>query len=81
MMKPEQQAVTYDDGYFYPGPAIKDVPVSLAPQASQDLLKQFGRPEYDKLMAQYPIVAPLFGKDLIAAFHKWDEEIGGSKIK
>jgi len=81
MMKPEQQAVTYDDGYFYPGPAIKGVPVSLAPKASQDLLKQFGRPEYDKLMAQYPIVAPLFGKDLIAAFHKWDEEIGGSKIK
>ena len=81
MMKPEQQAVTYDDGYFYPGPAIKDVPVSMAPKASQDLLKQYGRPEYDKLMAQYPIVAPLFGKDLIAAFHKWDEEIGGSKIK
>ncbi|HUK11261.1 MAG TPA: extracellular solute-binding protein [Stellaceae bacterium] len=81
MLKPEQQAVTYDDGYFYPGPAIKGVPVSMASQASQDLLKQFGRPEYDKLMAQYPIVAPLFGKDLIAAFHKWDEEIGGSKIK
>lgn len=81
MMKPEQQAVTYDNGYFYPGPAIKDVPVTMAPQESQELLKQFGRPEYDKLMAQYPIVAPLFGKDLIAAFHKWDEEIGGSKIK
>ena len=46
-----------------------------------DLLKQFGRPEYDKLMTQYPIVAPLFGKDLIAAFRKWDEEIGGAKIK
>jgi len=81
MLKPEQQAVAYDAGYFYPGPAVKDVPVSLAPQESQDLLKQFGRPEYDKLMVQYPIVAPLFGKDLIAAFHKWDEEIGGAKIK
>jgi putative spermidine/putrescine transport system substrate-binding protein len=81
MLKPEQQAVAYDAGYFYPGPAVKDVPVSLAPQESQDLLKEFGRPEYDKLMTQYPIVAPLFGKDLIAAFRKWDEEIGGAKIK
>jgi putative spermidine/putrescine transport system substrate-binding protein len=81
MLKPEQQAVAYDAGYFYPGPAVKDVPVSLASQESQDLLKQFGRPEYDKLMTQYPIVAPLFGKDLIAAFRKWDEEIGGAKIK
>jgi putative spermidine/putrescine transport system substrate-binding protein len=81
MLKPEQQAVSYDAGYFYPGPAVKDVPVSLAPKESQDLLKEFGRPEYDKLMTQYPIVAPLFGKDLIAAFRKWDEDIGGAKIK
>jgi putative spermidine/putrescine transport system substrate-binding protein len=81
MLKPEQQAVAYDAGYFYPGPAVKDVPVSLAPKESQDLLKEFGRPEYDKLMTQYPIVAPLFGKDLIAAFRKWDEDIGGAKIK
>ena len=25
LLKPEQQALAYDDGYFYPGPAIKDV--------------------------------------------------------
>jgi putative spermidine/putrescine transport system substrate-binding protein len=81
MLQPEQQAVAYDDGYFYPGPAVKDVPVSLASKESQDVLKEFGRPGYDKLIAQYPVVAPLFGKDLIAAFHKWDEEIGGAKIK
>jgi putative spermidine/putrescine transport system substrate-binding protein len=81
MLKPEQQAIAYDDGYFYPGPAVKDVPVTLAPKESQEVLKEFGRPDYDKLIAQYPVVAPLFGKDLIAAFHKWDEEIGGAKIK
>ena len=25
MLTPEQQAKTYDNGYFYPGPAVKDV--------------------------------------------------------
>ncbi len=81
MLKPEQQAMTYDDGYFYPGPAVKDVPVSMAPQESQDVIKEFGRPEYDKMIAADPIEAPLFGSALIAAFHKWDEEIGAAKIK
>ncbi len=32
MLKPEQQALTYDEGYFYPGPAVKNVPLSMAPQ-------------------------------------------------
>jgi hypothetical protein len=27
------------------------------------------------------VVSPLFGKDLVAAFHKWDEEIGARKTK
>lgn len=81
MLKPEQQATTYDAGYFYPGPAVKNVPLSLAPPESQDVMKEFGRPEYDKMMADHPIEAPLFGKDLIAAFRKWDEEVGASKTK
>ena len=39
LLQPEQQALTYDKGYFYPGPAVKNVPVSMAPQASQDVLR------------------------------------------
>ena len=35
MLEPEQQALTYDDGYFYPGPAIKDVGIDMAPAKSQ----------------------------------------------
>ena len=35
MLSPPAQAMTYDDGYFYPGPAVKDVPLSMAPAASQ----------------------------------------------
>jgi putative spermidine/putrescine transport system substrate-binding protein len=51
MLKPDQQAIAYDDGYFYPGPAVKDVDISMAPQKSQDTIKQFGRPEYESLIA------------------------------
>ena len=81
MLKPEQQALTYDDGYFYPGPAVKNVPLSLAPKESQDVIKEFGRPEYEEMMEKEAVEAPLFGLDLNAAFRKWDEDIGAAKIK
>ena len=81
VLQPEQQATTWDSGYFYPGPAIKNVPLSMAPAEDQGVLKEFGRPEYDELIAKYPVMSPLFGKDLVAAFHKWDEEIGARKTK
>ena len=35
LLTPEQQALSYDDGYFYPGPAIKGVGIDMAPQESQ----------------------------------------------
>ncbi len=59
MLKPAQQALTYDKGYFYPGPAVKDVPLSMAPAKSQDVIKEYGRPEYAKLLADRPHVVPL----------------------
>ena len=31
MLSKPAQAMTYDKGYFYPGPAVKDVPLSMAP--------------------------------------------------
>ncbi|WP_081793986.1 ABC transporter substrate-binding protein [Intrasporangium chromatireducens] len=81
MLTKEQQAKAYDDGYFYPGPAIKDVPLSMAPQKSQDAINKFGRPEYDQLIANNPKEVPLDNKAMVAAFDKWDREIGGSKVK
>ncbi len=81
MLKPENQAFAYDDGYFYPGPAVKDVPITMAPKESQDVIKDYGRPEYADWIASVPVEIPLFGKALTDAFHKWDDEIGGSKIK
>lgn len=81
MLQPKQQAYNYDKGYFYPGPAVKNVPLSLAPQSSQQLLKQYGRPEYDTLIQQVKIVLPLSTDQLVAAFKKWDTDIGGGKYK
>ena len=81
MLEPESQAFAYDKGYFYPGPAVKDVPLSLAPQESQDALKEFGRPEYDAMIASRPIELPLPADAMVAAFRLWDERIGGSKRK
>ncbi|MGW1342905.1 ABC transporter substrate-binding protein [Kribbella sp. NPDC002412] len=81
MLTPQQQAKAYDKGYFYPGPAIKGVDLSQAPQDSQDAISEFGRPEYDKLIADHPTEVPLDAKSLVAAFDKWDREVGGSKVK
>ncbi|WP_448207600.1 ABC transporter substrate-binding protein [Azospirillum sp. sgz302134] len=81
LLKPEQQAYAYDDGYFYPGPAVKNVTIAMAPPESQDVIKEFGRPEYDKLIAENPIELPLDAKGLVDAFRLWDERIGAAKTK
>jgi putative spermidine/putrescine transport system substrate-binding protein len=81
MLEPAQQAMTYDDGYFYPGPAIKGVTIEQAPEHSQEVLKKYGRPEYAKLLAERPHVLPLNAAAMVAAFRKWDSEVGAQKTK
>jgi putative spermidine/putrescine transport system substrate-binding protein len=81
MLTPEQQAKAYDSGYFYPGPAVKDVPLTMAPEASRKALAEFGRPEYEALIANNPLEVPLEAKALVAAFDRWDREVGGAKVK
>ena len=81
MLQPPQQAMTYDKGYFYPGPAVKNVPLSMAPKASQDALKEFGRPEYDKWLAEFPHALPLDAKPMVEAFKMWDQQVGTAKTK
>lgn len=81
ILKPEQQAFMYDHGYMYPGPAIKDVPIEMAPPESQDTFKRFGRPEYAAMIADNPVEPPLDAKPLVAMFEKWDRDIGGAKLK
>jgi putative spermidine/putrescine transport system substrate-binding protein len=81
LLKPKQQALAYDDGYFYPGPAVKDVGVDMAPPKSQQVIKQYGRSQYPSLIDSRPKEVPLIGATLVAAFDKWDRDIGGSKVK
>jgi putative spermidine/putrescine transport system substrate-binding protein len=81
MLTKEAQAQTYDQGYFYPGPAVKDVPLSMAPADSQKAITEFGRPEYEALIAGNPIETPLDAGAMVTAFERWDREIGGSKVK
>jgi putative spermidine/putrescine transport system substrate-binding protein len=79
MLEKKQQAITYDQGYFYPGPAAKGVTLDMAPQDSQDAIKEFGRPQYEAWIANNPIETPLEPAQLVAAFKLWDERIGAGK--
>ncbi|KVN91973.1 ABC transporter substrate-binding protein [Burkholderia ubonensis] len=81
LLEPAQQAMTYDDGYFYPGPSVKGVTLEMAPAHSQDVVRKFGRPEYAMLLAERPHVQPLGAQAMVAAFQKWDREIGSQKSK
>jgi putative spermidine/putrescine transport system substrate-binding protein len=81
LLRPEEQAAVYDEGYFYPGPAVKDVSLSMAPEKSRQAIKEFGRPQYEKLIAENPIETPLDSKAMVTAFRRWDEEIGAAKSK
>lgn len=75
MLQPAQQALTYDKGYFYPGPVI-DVPLSQAPAESQQVVRDFGRPIYDQWIKDLPFETPLTPDRLVLAFRRWDEQIG-----
>lgn len=77
-LQPDQQAYSYDAGYFYPGPAVKDVTLEMAPKESQAIIAEFGRPEYEEWIANYPIELPLEPSALVTAFRRWDETVAGA---
>jgi putative spermidine/putrescine transport system substrate-binding protein len=81
MLSPPAQAMTYDDGYFYPGPAVKDVPLSMAPASSQKVIQEYGRAEYANEITSHPQEIPLLPDKLVYAFSRWDEQIGSGKKK
>lgn len=76
MLSKPAQATTWDKGYFYPGPAVKDVPLSMAPKESQDAIKEYNRAFYDKLIAEVPSETPLPADKLVYAFSRWDQQVG-----
>jgi putative spermidine/putrescine transport system substrate-binding protein len=80
MLTPHAQAYAYDKGYFYPGPAVQDVPLSLAPPDSQKVVTEYTRPEYGKLFKTIPVETQLDVDQIVYMFDKWDREVGGSKV-
>jgi putative spermidine/putrescine transport system substrate-binding protein len=80
MLTPQQQAKAYDTGYFYPGPAVDGVTVSMAPEKSQQVIKEFGRPEYDNWISRFPKETSLPAQQQVAAFDQWDRTVGGGKV-
>jgi putative spermidine/putrescine transport system substrate-binding protein len=81
MLKPDQQAKAYDQGYFYPGPAVKNVSLDMAPADSQQAIKSVLRPEFDELIKNASLELPLDAPSLVKAFDIWDKRIGGDKVK
>jgi putative spermidine/putrescine transport system substrate-binding protein len=81
MLTPAAQAYTWDKGYFYPGPAVKNVPLSMAPKESQDAIKEYGRPEYEKWLAEFPHTQSLPPSAQVEAVRIWDQQVGAQKTK
>jgi putative spermidine/putrescine transport system substrate-binding protein len=76
MLQPDQQAIAYDKGYFYPGPAVKNVTFDMAPADSQAALKDLIPPEFATWIDQYPKKTSLPADKQVAAFDLWDQQIG-----
>lgn len=70
------QAVTYDSGYFYPGPAVKDVPLSMAPKHSQEIVAKYRDPAYDTLLKTAKLEKPLSAQNFVYAGGRWSSQIG-----
>jgi putative spermidine/putrescine transport system substrate-binding protein len=79
ILTPEEQAVTYDQGYFYPGPAVKGVSLTQAPASSQQAIAKFGDPQLDSWITSYPIKNSLPALAQVTAFDLWDKKIGSTK--
>jgi putative spermidine/putrescine transport system substrate-binding protein len=79
ILTPEQQAVTYDAGYFYPGPAVNGVSLSQAPESSRQVIAKYGNPEFDSWIAANPIKNSLPALAQVTAFDLWDKKIGSTK--
>jgi putative spermidine/putrescine transport system substrate-binding protein len=79
ILTPSAQAVTYDAGYFYPGPAIKGVTISRAPASSQQVIAEYGVPAFDEWMTEFPMKNSLPATAQVTAFDLWDKHIGNTK--
>jgi putative spermidine/putrescine transport system substrate-binding protein len=79
VLTPAGQAVTYDKGYFYPGPAVKGVTLSQAPSSSQQVVAQYAGTDFDTWIGKYPMKNSLPATAQVTAFDLWDKHIGSTK--
>lgn len=79
LLRPIEQAQTYDNAYFYPGPAVKNVPISMAPQASRAAIESVARPEFEAAIQTLPHQTQLPTDALNTAFSLWDSRVGALK--
>ena len=79
ILTPTAQAVTYDKGYFYPGPAVKGVTIAQAPASSQQVISDYGVPDFDNWMTEFPMKNSLPATAQVTAFDLWDKYIGSGK--
>jgi putative spermidine/putrescine transport system substrate-binding protein len=80
LMTPAQQAVTYDNAYFYPGPAIKGVTLEMAPAENQKAIRPAIRPAYEQAIVKLPNTTQLNAAALVEAMDTWDQLVG-AKVK
>ncbi len=80
LMTPNMQAITYDSGYFYPGPSVKDVPLDAAPKVSQDKIKPAIRQSYEDAIKTLPSSTQLDTTNFMEALNMWDQ-LFGTKVK
>ncbi|APX32617.1 ABC transporter substrate-binding protein [Brachybacterium sp. P6-10-X1] len=78
MLEPEYNAMAYDEGYFYPGPAVEGATLDLAPDSSQKVVEEFGRDWYDDLIESAPKETPLEPDLMVTAFDLWDRQVGSA---
>ncbi len=53
----------------------------MAPKESQELIKEYGRPEYDKWLKEFPHTQSLDAKGQVEMFRIWDQQVGAQKTK
>jgi len=80
LMTPAAQAYTFDNGYFYPGPAIKGVTLAMAPAKNQQAIGPAIRPAYDKAIVAFPSTTQLNSAALVEAMDMWDQLVS-AKVK
>jgi putative spermidine/putrescine transport system substrate-binding protein len=80
LMTPAQQAMTYDNAYFYPGPSIKGVRIDMAPTESQRAIMPAIRTAYEQAILKLPSTTQLSASALVDAMDTWDQLVG-AKVK